>query len=488
LYRKHIEGLFDERPVEMQIAYDVMTPSFTAVLPPAAPDRRLAEAWGRFCKEAGNEPDTYAVGYVDAPESKTMPVTLRRFIGEQSRRYRGDLQALNAALGTDFADWVSLFVLPESYLTQRDHLLAEPLRHTWWEFKARQPVALRRYFSAEGFFKNVFLKAQYTRDIAVYNRAHGTQYASYEQVHLSRRLPAGTNQERADWETFVREDLNPRWIRQDDAGVSIESIDFQFADYLQARFGTVPAHWRMTTAQRDAHYFAFLESRGAWRWEFATRNVRTVWSYLGQHGQGVRNTVIYCALAVLGALAVNPLAAYALSRHKPRATAKVLLFLLATIALPPIVAQIPTFLLLRKVGLLNTFAALILPGLANGYAIFLLKGIFDAVPRDLYESASLDGAGEWTIFWNITVALSAPILAVVALNAFAIAYGNFLFALLVCQDQSMWTLMVWLYQLQQRSGPGVIYASLVVAAVPTFVVFLFAQNVIVRGMAVPTEN
>ena len=80
----------------------------------------------------------------------------------------------------------------------------------------------------------------------------------------------------------------------------------------------------------------------------------------------------------------------------------------------------------------------------------------------------MDGAGEWTMFWNITMSLSKPILAVIALSAFTAAYSNFMFALLLCQDEKMWTIMVWLYQLQMNSGQGVIFASLLLAALPTF--------------------
>ena len=197
---------------------------------------------------------------------------------------------------------------------------------------------------------------------------------------------------------------------------------------------------------------------------------------------------MYCGLAVLLALLVNPLAAYALSRHRPPSAYKLLLFMLLTMAFPPIVTQIPIFLMLRDLRLLNTFAALVLPGMAHGYSIFLLKGFFDSLPRELYESAELDGAGEWTIFWTITMSLSRPILAVIALSAFTAAYSNFMFALLICQDERMWTLMVWLYQLQARSGQAVIYASLLVAALPTLLIFLFCQNIILRGIVVPVER
>ena len=76
----------------------------------------------------------------------------------------------------------------------------------------------------------------------------------------------------------------------------------------------------------------------------------------------------------------------------------------------------------------------------------------------------------------------------IALSAFTHAYSNFMYALLICQKEKMWTLMVWLYELQQRSGQGVIFASLIIAAIPTFIVFIFCQNIIIRGIVVPVEK
>jgi multiple sugar transport system permease protein len=86
------------------------------------------------------------------------------------------------------------------------------------------------------------------------------------------------------------------------------------------------------------------------------------------------------------------------------------------------------------------------------------------------------------------MSLSTPVLAVIGLQAFNMAYSRFMFALLICQDESMWTLMVWLFELRQNSGDGVIYASLLIAAVPTFLVFVFCQKIIMRGIVVPTEK
>jgi ABC-type glycerol-3-phosphate transport system permease component len=210
--------------------------------------------------------------------------------------------------------------------------------------------------------------------------------------------------------------------------------------------------------------------------------------YILLHGRSLWNTLVYCALAITLALTVNPLAAYALSRYKLPSTYKILLFCMATMAFPAAVTMIPNFLLLKQLGLLNTYAALVLPGMANGFSIFLLKGFFDSLPRELYECAQIDGAGEWTMFWTFTMALSKPILAVLALGAFTVAYGNFMLAFILCPDEKMWTLMVFLYQLQIDGHTALTFAALLMAAIPTFLVFVFCQNIIIRGIVVPVEK
>jgi multiple sugar transport system permease protein len=165
---------------------------------------------------------------------------------------------------------------------------------------------------------------------------------------------------------------------------------------------------------------------------------------------------------------------------------QVLLFVLATMAFPAEVAMIPNFLLLKDLGMLNTFYALVLPGVANGFSIFLLKGFFDSLPKELYEAGILDGATEIGMFRRITIPLSLPIFSVIALNAFTASYGAFLFAMVVCQDPKKWTLMVWLYDLQQSAPQYVIMAALTLASLPTLIVFMLAQKVIMRGIVLPS--
>ena len=239
---------------------------------------------------------------------------------------------------------------------------------------------------------------------------------------------------------------------------------------------------------RAALAVQFLEH--GWRdfLESAAANYRLVSQYLFLRGRAFANTFVLVVLSVLAALTVNPLAAYALSRFHMKSSEKVLLFMLATMAFPAAVTAIPGFLLIRDLGLLNTFAALVLPTVASGMTIFVQKGFFDALPRELYEAAAIDGAGELTVFRKITLPMTTPILAVNALNHFVAAYNSWEWAFLVCQEESHWTIAVWMYQMSQHFAgqPWCVMAGFVLVSIPTALVFLLCQKVILKGIVLPS--
>jgi ABC-type glycerol-3-phosphate transport system permease component len=504
LWQKHLEALFNESMDSLNSAFDSDYATFEDIPlpPPDGPGAELLPLWREFLAAGLLPPQAIAIGHYWAPQAGAFPAQLRAF-RERLRKKYGTLAALNAALGTDFDAWYAVFVQPPAYLFPHAVPGATPLAAEFDAFKLTAPAWCQTVLSPEGFFKKLYLKPRHSKDIAAYNAAHGTAYASYADVPLPREFPAeATPLEQQEWRDFTQNTLSPLWLKDD----ILDTPETRWRAWLATRQESGvrsqnsegessilnPESWILNTASpmpQFAHHAAlFREHKTEIRREFLVRNFRTVLDYILFHGRGIANTVIYCTLAVLLALLVNPLAAYALSRFKPSAGPQILLFLMLTMAFPHMVTQIPVFVLLRELGLLNTFAALLLPGMASGYSIFLLKGFFDSLPRDLYESAQLDGAGEWTLFWHITMRLSTPILSVIALQAFTVAYANFMYALLICQDPKMWTLMVWLYQLQQRSGPGVVQASLLLAALPTLAVFLACQRVLLRGIVVPVEK
>jgi len=157
-------------------------------------------------------------------------------------------------------------------------------------------------------------------------------------------------------------------------------------------------------------------------------------------------------------------------------------------AFPAMVSAIPAYLLMRDLNLLNTFFALVLPGAANGMAIFILKGFFDSLPQELFEAATIDGAKELQIFKMVAMPMVKPILAINCITAFIGAYNGWEWALIICQDQDMWTLAVWMYQASQwwQDMPWIVSAGFVIVSIPTMVVFLSCQKIILKGIVIPS--
>ena len=413
-------------------------------------------------------------------------------------QYTKDIASYNKQHNTNYKSYEDV------RLTRRYPVNGTAKERDDWEFFMREILNLfwvRVDASCDSNYRE-YIKAKYDNIKAV-NKVYRTNYKSFADVRIPRSIPAPFfGALISDYDAYLKGWVDPatkKLYKAPIKNIYVYSVDFLFKDFLKGKFKTVAAMNKaldtnyktfdeVDIPQWEYHYSKIMADKKHQRWEFMTRNFKAVFAYIALQGRGLINTVIYCALAVLCALTFNPLAAYALSRFQLPSTYKILLFLMLTMAFPQMVTQIPNFLMMRELGLLNTFGALVLPGLANGYSIFLLKGFFDSLPKELYESAMLDGASETRIFLQITMSLSKPILAVIALNAFTHAYGNFMMALLICQDQRMWTLMPWLYQLQQSSCQAVIYSSLIIASIPTFLIFMLCQNVIMRGIVVPVEK
>ena len=321
-----------------------------------------------------------------------------------------------------------------------------------------------------------FVKRKYGT-VEALNAAWPIRYRSFFDVSFSSESkrnpsrPVSADAKSETWDELKRWYIDEATARGDRVS---RTMPYPLADYA----GEV----------RNALAVQFIDH--GWRDFFsgAFANYRLVGDYLFLRGRAFANTILLVVLTILASLTVNPLAAYALSRFRMRSTEKVILFLLATMAFPAAVTAIPGFLLIRDLGMLNTFAALVLPSVASGMSIFILKGFFDALPRELYEAAAIDGAGEWTVFTRITLPMTTPILAVNALNSFIHAYSSWEWAFLVCQKESHWTLAVWMYQMSQTftHQPWCVMAGFVLVSLPTAVVFLLCQKVILRGIVLPS--
>lgn len=401
----------------------------------------------------------WTVGFRLASNQVTSRLNIR-YQAWLRERYQNNIDALNRAYIEENVDFRTISP-PAEMLDRKIWKPKDTQKYReWLEFKNSLPAEYRIPIREQKMFQD-FLKSKFQNQFASVPPEVVVNAKNFDQV----LLPASGQ---------LLQEFKDKW--------------------LAARYqdGATEALWQKNSTEPmpiEAAEIAFVrENATEIRQEFAARNYKYVAQYIIVNGRALWNTAIFCLLAIATQLFVNPLAAYALSRFPIRASARILLFLLATMAFPAEVAMIPSFLMLKDFGLLNTFWALVLPGAASGYMIFLLKGFFDSLPQELFEAGQLDGAKETTMMMRIALPLSRPVLGYLALMAFMGAYGSFMYAFLVAQDQRMWTLMVWIYQLQNTAPRSVMMAALTIAAIPTLIVFLGAQRVIMKGIVLPGER
>lgn len=204
-------------------------------------------------------------------------------------------------------------------------------------------------------------------------------------------------------------------------------------------------------------------------------------------GRYVLNSVVVTAGSIAGVIAVSVLAAYALARFDFPFRATVFVAIIGGMMLAPQVALIPLFRLLRGLHLYNTYGALIVLDVAFRipFTVFLMRAYMLGLPREVEESAYMDGASHWVVLWRIIVPLSKPIVISAALLQALFSWNEFLFALTFIQDQSLKTLPVGLLDMQSRvlTNWPVLLAGLSIAALPMIALFIAMQRRFVRGLA-----
>jgi ABC-type maltose transport system permease subunit len=187
------------------------------------------------------------------------------------------------------------------------------------------------------------------------------------------------------------------------------------------------------------------------------------------------------------------MAAYAFSRFRFRGRQTMLKGILIINVFPGILALVSIFLMISQIGDifpafgLNTHAGLILVymGGSMGVNIWLMKGYLDTIPRDIDESAMVDGASQWQIFTRLILPLLRPILIVVGILSFIGTYGDFVLARILLKSADQYTLMVGLQiftagQFSQKWGAFA--AGALIGAIPIMIIYLLLQDYIVGGL------
>lgn len=214
--------------------------------------------------------------------------------------------------------------------------------------------------------------------------------------------------------------------------------------------------------------------------------------------QGYRNTIIYTVVGTLISVTLTAFGAYPLSRKDCFGRNVFTSLFVFTMFFTG--GMIPTYLLVKNLGMLNTMWALVLPSAVSTYNLIIMRTFFQSsIPGELVESASLDGCNDLGVFFRIVIPLSAPIFAVMVLFYGVAQWNSWFPSLLYISDRSMYPLQMVLREVLIQSdignmagaagdveiiGDGLKYATMVVATLPIMCLYPFLQKYFVKGVMI----
>lgn len=198
------------------------------------------------------------------------------------------------------------------------------------------------------------------------------------------------------------------------------------------------------------------------------------------------NSLVVASITTIGQVIFSALAGYAFARLKFPFKNSIFLMVLITMLVPPQVNIIPLFFLMRELHLIDTYQALILPGLFGGFGIFLMRQYFLGLPKDLEESAKIDGCNLFETFFKIALPLAIPTVATLALFTFVTTWNSFMWPLIVTNSEGMRTLPVGLAifkgSFREITLWGELLACSVICTIPVIGVFLIGKKYFINDI------
>ena len=197
------------------------------------------------------------------------------------------------------------------------------------------------------------------------------------------------------------------------------------------------------------------------------------------------NSMVAATCNALIVVVTAALAAYALARMEFRGRNVVLGLIVATLFVPPVILVIPNYEIVGRLYWLDTLVAVIVPTAANAFGVFFLRQFFVSLPKELEESAFLDGANTWQVFTRIVLPLSRPALATLTLLAFLTNWNDFLWPVYVLFSPESQTLQAGLGTLQSANNVryDLLMAGAVIASVPVLILYSLSQRFVIEGVS-----
>ncbi len=251
----------------------------------------------------------------------------------------------------------------------------------------------------------------------------------------------------------------------------------------------MPESGRLTIANTDASAFRLVHQRGfaeAMGDLYTWNNFRTILTGDGFHfGRYFMNSLIVATSAALLTVLLTTMAGYAFAQKRFYFRDSLFGLLLASMLVPGMIFMVPQFSITVRLGWLNSFHGMVVPHLANVFGLFLLKQYIAQIPRDLFNAAEIDGAGDFRIFANIVTPVCLPIMVTLFLLVFVGQWSNFLWQLIVnTGDQATMTLPVGLQQFKGQNANDweLIMAGACFSILPIAALFLSLQKHFLSGL------
>ncbi len=199
------------------------------------------------------------------------------------------------------------------------------------------------------------------------------------------------------------------------------------------------------------------------------------------------NSLVVSLSTAAGVLLLATMSAFVLSRYRFFGSRLLFLFIISTMMFPGVLTLVPSFLLVKQLGLLNSYWAMVLPYMAGGqvFAIFVLKSFFDGLPEDLFEAARIDGAGHLQSYRHIVLPLSKPVISVVLVMNILGTWNNFLWPFIVNTEGKHHVVASGLYVLATSayaSNMSTLFAAYVLSSIPLLVLFIYATRPFIQGV------
>jgi ABC-type glycerol-3-phosphate transport system permease component len=200
------------------------------------------------------------------------------------------------------------------------------------------------------------------------------------------------------------------------------------------------------------------------------------------------NSLVVAVLTVSASLVLSSLAAYPLAKYPKMPGAKLFFtIIISALMFAPEVTQIPRYLIVDRLGMIDSYAGLIIPNLAGAYGLFLMKQFMEQVPTELIEAAKVDGASEWRILWQIVMPLVRPAWITLIIFSFIGTWNDFFTPLIFTRSEQMKTLPLVMSSIGGGPGSvarwGAVAAASLLVTLPTFLLFVFLQKFVMQTMA-----